>query len=181
MFKTILTFVLTVFLVACGQSQPVLGSEEPTHSYTFEYCYDADALCGVVVYVNEGAYVVSSVHLSAKDADDEPDGATINPACDGISKNMSDDLDVDQSVSFTAPASCGYKIKIEIEAGNGKDKNVYLTPGCIAEMSTDGTTLNNDWSKVKTSTMSDSVTVNDDGTPVDADGYPCGKLKKAKD
>ena len=66
--------------------------------------------------------------------------ANWNRECDGLEKTMSGNLDIGEYHAFTVPATCKYKIKIDIKSGEKKDRNLTVTPGCILVTKSAGTT-----------------------------------------
>ena len=95
--------------------------------------------------------------------------------------------------SFTVPASCAYQLSINISGGDNKDQNVYLTPGCVITLQSDGTTTMSNWKKVKadwTTAGKDAyqtaINNNVPGVkssvpkdPEDFDGHVCGEQNKS--
>jgi len=155
-------------------SQNALAAKQ-RNSYTDPACSSADAVCGAIIYGNAGGYTVDSVHVQAKGT--QPSGVQVHPQCAGVDTAFKDSLNVGQYDLFILPANCAYHLKIKIVAGNKKDRNLFLTPGCQIETKTDGTTTINEWhmnvkwtDKAKQQGMS--------GTVQDKDGHKCGKLGK---
>ena len=137
-----------------------------------EGCEDPDKrLCGVISYANKGGYVASPVKLEARGT--QPD-APIHPDCEGASAKFSADVDLGQGIEFVAPADCAYKLTVKIKAGTTKDRNLFLTPGCVIKTSTDGTTLSNKW-HMNVSWADGKQPDNAPDHPVDSAGNKCGK------
>jgi hypothetical protein len=141
-------------------------------------CDSESGPCGVIVYVNEGGYVVNPTHLYALSS---------QPATPFLSKNCKTtldysfnmDVDVGQYITYILPADCKYELKINIVAGSNKSRTWLLTPGCQITAKTDGTTLSNKW-HVSEKWISEEakykVFPNGDGPdhPADPAGNPCG-------
>jgi hypothetical protein len=143
--------------------------------YVSDYCTTSDAICGGIGYINEGGYVVSPVKLWAKDS--QPSGATINPKCAGVNFVFNADVDLGQGLQFIVPTNCALKLKINIKAGRTKSRDLFLTPGCAIKLSTDGTTLQNDW-HMKVSWSDQAKKQGKSGTVQDPEGNKCGRLSK---
>ncbi len=172
-------------LTILGLSTAAQAQGTQVNRYTNSACEVTDAnpqpACGAIVYANKGAYVVTPVELSAKGT--QPSGVPINPACAGIDKKFTRDVDVGQYETFVVPADCAYHLKINIEDGPKKDQNYFLVPGCQLIASTDGTTMSNQWhintswtDKAKKQAKENGVTLPE--PPQDQQGYKCGKLGK---
>ncbi len=160
--KLVKLLVGFICAIACG-SLCLHFFTDPWHeTYTDPYCNEADALCGVVIYANAGAYVVNSVHLTAES------GTETNAACSGLDAHLKADVDEGQYAELIVPATCSYKLKINIEAGSDKSRNIVLTPGCEAFTETNGTTESNEWHNDKVSWIN-----GDPGIPIDANGNQC--------
>ena len=118
--------------------------------------------CGAIVYVNKGGYVVNPTKVQSRSSQPISQPVLMNAAeiqaasdpasvtkiysdCSDISNKFDNDLALGQAVQFIAPGECAYKIDINIKAGNSKDRHLFLVPGCVIELSTDGTTTSNDW------------------------------------
>ncbi len=143
-----------------------------------DYCKTKDAYCGGIVYLNKGGYVANPVQVDALSS--QPSGATINPACSsigGTAFKITADTDLGQYEQFVLPADCAYKLKINIKAGNKKDRDLFLTPGCGIEAKTDGTTLSNQW-HVSVQWSDAAKKKGASGPVVDGAGNKCGNLSK---
>ncbi len=141
--------------------------------YTHPDCESADAVCGVIVYaVATTSYYVAWAKVHARS--DQPDSTDTHPSCAGVNKKIDQNIAPTNYDTFVLPASCAYKLEIKIEAGNNKDMNLFLTPGCQIIAKTDGTVTSNSWKTLEISTLSSQVpTVS--GKPVDRSGHKCGK------
>lgn len=111
--------------------------------YTDNYCKQSGALCGAIAYANGGGYVVSWVEVKAKST--QPSGKPVNGACPGVSKKFDSNVELNEYDTFIVPANCLYKLKINIASGPKKDRDIFLTPGCVAQTWTKGTTGSNSW------------------------------------
>ena len=114
-------------------------------SYTHDYCKTEGAYCGTIAYANGGGYVVKSVDLHAQSS--QPGKVQINPYCASVEKKFSSDLALNQYDVFVVPANCLYTLKINIQSGPKKNRDIMLTPGCVAQTWTDGTIASNEWHK----------------------------------
>ncbi len=112
--------------------------------YTHSYCKTDGAYCGVIAYANGGGYTVKSVDVHAKSSQVM---VPLNPYCEGVEKKFTSNLLLNQYDTFIVPANCTYKLKINIQSGPKKDRDIYLTPGCLAQTWTTGTTVSNSWKK----------------------------------
>jgi hypothetical protein len=114
------------------------------------YCKEENASCGGIGYVNKGGYVVNWARVKAVSSDKQAQG--YNTKCNGLEKKLTVNLTLGDYDEFTVPATCRYEIKIDISAGEKKDRDLTLTPGCIfATKSAGTTTLDN---KIKKQTRS---------------------------
>ena len=66
---------------------------------------------------------------------------------------------------------------IDIKGGNHKDRNLFLVPGCVIEMSTAGTTTSNSW-KESVSWSSQAKKAGKSGKVQDPAGNNCGRQSK---
>jgi len=114
-------------------------------TYKHDYCKTEDPFCGVIAYANAGGYIVKSVDVHAKDS--QPSGVQLNPYCTSVAKKFTSNLELNEYDVFIVPANCLYKLKINIQSGPKKDRIIMLTPGCVAQTWTDGTTGSNKWHK----------------------------------
>lgn len=152
---------------------PSLGeASEPAKSYTHPDC-DGTKPCGAIVYANKGGYVVKSVHLTSRST--QPDTGA---SCSGIDVKIGQDLIFGEYHQYVVPASCAYKLKINIAAGPKKDRNLFLTPACVIEAKTDGTTSSNEW-HVSYSWIKGKKPDGAPSKPIDAHGHKCGNLSKS--
>ncbi|MBI1181603.1 MAG: hypothetical protein GC201_13710 [Alphaproteobacteria bacterium] len=149
--------------------------------------------CGAIVYANKGGYYVKPVAVEARGSNNqETKDPTYNKACADYKRSFRNEptgLQAGEYVTFIVPASCAYKLSIDIVAGRSKDRDLWLTPGCVIETSTDGTTTSNEWhmktyysDKAKAQTADLNKLMGTDTTlpkdPVDADGHACGRQGK---
>jgi len=138
--------------------------------YTDSYCKNAGALCGAIAYANGGGYVVSWVQVKAKST--QPGNKSINSACASVSKKFDSNVELNEYDTFIVPANCLYKLKINIASGPKKDRDIFLTPGCVAQTWTKGTTGSNSWHY--SVNWSDQAKQNGaSGDPKDSQGNPC--------
>jgi hypothetical protein len=138
---------------------------ELRNSHIYPMCVDSPEECGEIRYENKGAYAVTA---SLTTIGKQPSINTLHEKCGDVDVYFLAAFGSGIKTKFVVPASCAYKLKIEISAGRTKDRNLFPTPGCLIKLSTDGTTLSNKWSKVRSS-----------GTETDAGGYECGSLGDA--
>lgn len=144
--------------------------------YTHPDCEGSNAVCGVVVMGNAGAYTLNWVSLNAHSS--QPSPAT-HKSCKGLDKKLSADVPAGNYDTFVVPASCSYKLKTDIKSGPSKDMNLFLTPGCQIIAKVAGTTTSNSWKTLEISSLSNKVTTDKNGKPLDPAGYKCGKLSGA--
>lgn len=145
-------------------------------SYTHPDCEGANAICGVVVLGNAGSFTLNWVALNAHSS--QPSPAT-HKSCKGFDEKLSADVPSANYDTFIVPASCSYKLKTDIKSGPSKDINLFLTPGCQIIAKVAGTTTSNSWKTLEISTLSDKVSTDKNGKPLDPAGYKCGKLSGA--
>ncbi len=143
--------------------------------------------CGVIVYVNKGGYAVRNIEVAARGSSHQPTkDPAFNADCMGVEKKLSAEITIGQYDQFVVPASCAYKLSINISGGPKKDKNLWLTPACVIEASTDGTVTSNSWNKIKTSYapgVKDAARAAGQSLPKDpedSEGHKCGEQSKAK-
>jgi hypothetical protein len=177
--RTLIAPAVTLALLAIAWP----GAEASAGQYgcksAAKYCFVSDACkqsnpaCGSIVYANKGGYSVGTTRVEAQSGQ-PTDKAQIHPDCSGTSWVSNADLAIGQYDQFIVPADCAYKLKINIVAGRTKHRDLFLTPGCVIETSTDGTTMQNEWHmKVYWAPK-----LNKSGTPTDAAGNKCGKEGK---
>lgn len=145
-------------------------------SYTHPDCEGSNAVCGVVVMGNGGSFTLNWVALNAHSS--QPSPAT-HKSCKGFDKKLSADVPSGNYDTFVVPASCSYKLKTDIKSGPSKDLNLFLTPGCQIIAKVSGTASSNSWKTLEISSLSDKVTTDANGKPLDPAGYKCGKLSGA--
>lgn len=137
-------------------------------------CQGDNPICGAVAYVNEGGYVVNPTKVDAKDS--QPSGVQeLSASCAGADEKYDADIDLGQYVVFVMPADCAYELKINIEAGNNKSRNIFLTPGCEYIAKTDGTTMSNDW-HISVKWIDGKQPAGAPDHPTDKEGNKCGEL-----
>ena len=161
---------------------PANAASSEQSRYTHSACTSANARCGAVVVASAGSFTLDWVALNARGsqppalADGTP---VVHPDCEGFDHKIKDDVPSGNYDTFVIPASCAYKIKLKVLAGDSKDLNVYLTPGCqiIAKVGGKNASATN-WKTLEISTLSDKVPTKD-GKPIDAGGYKCGKQSGA--
>ena len=137
--------------------------------YTHDYCKTDDAYCGVIAYANGGAYVVKSVDVHAKSSQET---TPLNPYCEEVDKKFTSNLKVNQYDTFIVPANCTYKLKINIESGPKKDRDIILTPGCLAQTWTNGNIYSSSWKK-DISWVDGAKPSGASSTPTDGYGNTC--------
>ncbi len=120
-----------------------ISSPKENKRYTDSYCKQTGALCGAIAYANGGGYVVSWVEVKAKST--QPSSKPVNGVCPGLSKKFDSNVQLNEYDTFIVPANCLYKLKINIASGPKKDRDIFLTPGCVAQTWTKGTTGSNSW------------------------------------
>ena len=139
--------------------------------------------CGAIVYVNKGGYVVKPVKLKARGSQPISQPLVMNADrkiesnYDGISTKVENDIAIGQAAQFIAPGECAYQMDMYIKGGNHKDRNLFLVPGCVIEMSTAGTTTSNSW-KESVSWSSQAKKAGKSGKVQDPDGNNCGRQSK---
>lgn len=171
--KTISTAIAGAAISAIMLPGTASAASSEQSRYTHSACESADAVCGVIIYaVASGGYTVDWARVHARS--DQPDSTETHPSCAAVDKKISDDIPSGNYDTFVLPASCAYKLEIKILAGNSKDKNLFLTPGCQIIAKTDGTVTSNDWKTLEISTLSNQVPTSG-GKPVDRSGHKCGK------
>ena len=194
--------VMTALLFSVSTTQVSMAKDSRCSSkvkacYVMSGCEKSKSssnYCGAIVYINKGGYVVSPAKLKSRGTQpiDQPvlmNAAEIqaadNPSkvkkvysdCRDISEKYSADLRLGEAVQFIAPGECAYNIDINIKAGNKKDRHMFLVPGCVIEMSTDGTTHSNDW-KQKVYWSSQAKKAGASGKVKDPLGNNCGRQNK---
>ncbi|MBZ6378585.1 hypothetical protein B5C34_12140 [Pacificimonas flava] len=139
--------------------------------YTHPACAGAKPICGVLVYANAGGYTVTSVSVKAKSSQPFSTPPT-HAACAAVNRKLKADVKLNTYDTFVLPADCAYKLQINISGGPKKDRDVFLTPGCLVQAYTDGTTLQNEWHK-KIKWMKGSKPEGGDDSPDDPLGNKC--------
>ena len=130
--------------------------------------------------VATSSYYVDWAEVKAHSS--QPASPAIHSSCAGTDKKLTSTIPPGNYDTFVVPASCSYKLKIKIKAGNAKDMNLFLTPGCQIITSTKGTTSSNSWKSNEVSWVSEDAKEKMGGTgstPYDPVGYKCGKLSGA--
>jgi len=126
------------------------GGGKKVSEWKHDFCKTDGNPCGGVVYANEGAYTVNWVRLSARgDKDQDAKDPTYNQACLGMEKKLTGNLNVGEYHVFIVPATCKYKIKIDIKSGEKKDSDLKVTPACILITHSKGTTTKDNKIKQK--------------------------------
>jgi hypothetical protein len=156
-----------VILSVCLVSPAEAASKAFTK--TDSYCQDKDASgnpvnpCAALVYANGGAYQVKSTVVEARD-----NSYDTNPACNNVSLYSNNSLNLGDYGVFIVPAPCSYKLTIDINGGDNKGNQVYITPGCQLVLESKGTSLNDnkphkksiDWTDgAKTKLAAQGITV----------------------
>ena len=154
---------------------PAMAASSEEARYTHPDCDGANAVCGVVVMGNAGSFTLDWVALNAHSAQESP---ATHPSCKGFDHKLTKNVPAANYDTFVVPASCSYKLKLDILSGNSKDVNLFLTPGCQIIAKVSGTVNSNSWKTLEISALSDKVTMKD-GKPLDPAGYKCGKLSSA--
>lgn len=139
---------------------------------TDSYCQEKDASgnpvnsCAALVYANGGAYQVKGTTVEVRD-----NPYDTNPACNNVNLHSSNSLNVGDYGVFIVPAPCRYKLTIDINGGDYKGNQVYITPGCQLVLESKGTSLNDnkphkksiDWTDgAKTRLAAQGITVSND-------------------
>lgn len=176
-----LTKVLTVWPLAASSLAVVATAYSPAFAgssmqseYIDKACLDSKtAICGAVVIASAGSFTLDWTTVKARDTQANP--AAMHPGCPSVNKKISDDVPGGNYNRYIIPASCGYKVKLKILGGNGKDQNLYLTPGCKIIVKVKGD-LNSNKITVDASFIDDTLS----GTPKDQTGWKCGKQSKAE-
>lgn len=137
--------------------------------YTDDYCKTDGAYCGVIAYANGGAYTVKSVDVHAKSSQET---TPLNPYCEAVDKKFTSNLTVNQYDTFIVPANCTYKLKINIQSGPKKDRDIILTPGCLAQTWTNGNIASSSWKK-DISWVDGAKPSGASSTPTDGYGNTC--------
>jgi len=161
----------TISAIMLPGTAAAASSEEAR--YTHPDCEGADAVCGVIIYaVATTSYYGAWARVHARS--DQPDSTDTHPSCAKVDKKLDQNIAPTNYDTFVLPASCAYKLEIKIDAGNSKDMNLFLTPGCQIIAKTDGTVTSNSWKTLEISTLSNQVQTSG-GKPVDRSGHKCGK------
>lgn len=174
--KILTSAATSAALVSVGISGIANAATSEEASYTHPDCEGSNAVCGVIVMGNAGSYTLDWVAVNAHSS--QPSPAT-HSACSGFDKKLTADVPAGNYDTFIVPASCSYKLKIKILSGNGKDMNIFLTPGCQVIAKVSGSVNSNSWKTLEISSLSDKITTDSDGKPLDPAGYKCGKLSGA--
>jgi hypothetical protein len=122
------------------------------------------------LFLNAGAFTVKSVQLRAHTT--QPSGSAINELCNEIDKKFSADLTAGQSHGFIVPASCSYVLKVNIQSGPKKKRDIFLTPDCVVEARVEGAVFSNWWKK-NVNWAKGRKPAGAGNTPKDADGSKC--------
>jgi hypothetical protein len=170
--KSISAGLSGALFAALGLSGAAHAASSEESRYTHSSCEGQNAVCGVIVMGNAGAYTLDWVELKAHTA--QPDNAHAD--CSGLNKILTRNVPAGNYDTFVVPASCSYKLKLKILSGNSKDKNLFLTPGCQIIAKVAGSVGSNSWKTLEISTLSSTVPTNSDGKPMDGLGQKCGKL-----
>lgn len=165
----------TTIAAALTSIAPASATSAQT-KWTHSACEGANVACGVILMGNAGGFTLEWVSLTARDS--QPGGPATHPECPSVDKKIKDDVPSGNYDQFTVPASCAYKLKVQIKSGSKKDQNLYLTPGCKIVASVNGTTTSNSWRGNDVEPLNDNVPTKE-GKPVDAMGYKCGKQSSA--
>lgn len=161
---------------------PAHAASSEQSRYTHSSCTSANARCGAVVVASAGSFTIDWVALNARGSQppEMANGTPVaHPDCEGFDRKIKDDVPSGNYDTFVIPASCAYKIKLKVLAGDSKDLNVYLTPGCqiIAKVAGSNASATK-WKSLEISTLADEVPTKD-GKPIDMAGYKCGKQSGA--
>ena len=172
-----LAILASTAFVSVNFASPAFAASSEEARYTHPACEGTNAICGVIVAGNAGGYTLDWVSVTAKSA--QPDSNDTHPACAGSGKKLDRNVPAGNYDTFVMPASCAYKLKLKILSGNGKDQNLFLTPGCQIVTRVDGTVTSNSWKSNKVTALNNQVPTNGDGKPLDRGGHKCGKLSSA--
>ncbi len=170
-------------LAALGVSlAPAYAASSMESEYTHASCEGKDAICGVIVVASAGSFTLDWNSVDARDSQPAgpppPDGPLTHPKCPGLYKKIERNVPSGNYNKFTLPASCAYKVKLKILSGNGKDENLYLTPGCVIKAMVEGDLGSNKW-VLDVSAVNNNIPTNSNKKPIDQGGYKCGRQKNA--
>lgn len=133
-------------------------------------------MCGAIVIAAAGLFTIDWSSVDARDS--QPGGPYTHPQCSGVFKKIEKNVESADYNTFVVPASCAYKLKAKILSGNGKDENLYLTPGCKILAQIQGDAVSNKW-VLEVDALNDQVPTNSNKKPVDPAGHKCGRQKNA--
>ncbi|MEL6860243.1 MAG: hypothetical protein AAGL11_00265 [Pseudomonadota bacterium] len=155
---------------------PAHAASSLESEYIHASCEGKDAICGVIVVASAGSFTLDWNSVEARDS--QPAGPLTHPKCPGLDKKFDRNVPQGNYNKFTIPASCAYKVKVKILSGNGKDENLYLTPGCIIKARVEGDLGSNKW-VLDVSAANNNIPTNSSNKPIDQGGYKCGRQKNA--
>ena len=164
---------MTALLAAVA---PAFAASSVESEYTHASCEGKDAICGVIVVASAGSFTLDWNSTEARDS--QPAGPLTHPKCPGLDKKFDRNVPQGNYNKFTILASCAYKVKVKILSGNGKDENLYLTPGCIIKARVEGDLGSNKW-VLDVSAANNNIPTNSSNKPIDQGGYKCGRQKNA--
>jgi len=173
--KPLAALLTGALVAAAGGSGLAHAASSEEARYTHPACEGSNAICGVIVMGNAGGFTLDWVALNAHSS--QPSNK--HASCSGFDEKLTRNVPAGNYDTFVVPASCSYKLKIDILSGNSKDQNIFLTPGCQVIAKVSGTTASNSWKTLEISTLSEQVPTDDKGKPVDGLGQKCGKLSGA--
>jgi hypothetical protein len=170
--------VAAICVLTLGGLMTPAGAASEKGRYTEGVCAEGtgNPFCGAVALVDAGVYTVTATHLHAL----SPQGSDYTAAtgCSGAGRDYSNDLPSGSWYTFIVPANCAYKAKMNIKDGPTKDKDLFLTPGCLIQMRVTGSLFSNDFKVEKVSWTDAAKTAGKSGPVVNAAGQKCGLYSK---
>lgn len=175
--KSIMTPAIFAALGVAALSAPAHAASSEESRYTHPACEGTNAVCGVIVMINGNSAVLDWVSLNARNS--QPYPAQEHPKCLSVDKKFDRNTPSANYDVFVVPASCAYKLKTKILAGDKKDINLYLTPGCRIKAQVSGSASQSKWKTLEIDALSDQVPTDKNGKPIDGGPYKCGKQSGA--
>jgi hypothetical protein len=163
--------VSAAVVISAGLATPAEAANKAftkTHSYCQEKDENGNPVnpCAPLVYANGGTYQVKTTTVEERD-----NTYDTNPACNNVSLYSNNSLNTGDYGVFVVPAPCHYKLTIDINGGDSKGNQVYMTPGCELVLESKGTSLNDNkphkksikWADAaRTSLAAKGITVSND-------------------
>ena len=160
--------------IAATAYLPAYAKSSMQSEYVDKACLDSKtAICGAIIVASAGSFTLDWTTVKARDTQANP--AAMHPGCPSVNKKFNDDVPGGNYNKYIVPASCGYKVKLKILGGNGKDQNLYLTPGRKILVKVKG-----DLNSNKITVDASFIDENMEGKPKDQTGWKCGKQSKAE-